>query len=299
MWYNGEKAEKDRSMQLKYHMITLEDLVPKDHFLRKLDATLDLSFIYEETANLYNRKHGRPPIDPVMIVKYLLVGFLYGIPSERQVEQRCADINSLRWYLGVDIDERVPDHSTISQLRRRKPPFRKVFRHLFEEVVRQCVEKGLVSGRLAATDSTHVKANGSRASEYLVKAQEEAGVYWSRLDAYEEEGLEELARRTGKRRKKRTKQIKKDNRRSYKRVSRTDPEAGYMKRPGKPVGQYYFSHQTTDTDHGIIVGLTVTREDIYGSLSVAIGARSQKCYSDPGGDSRFSLRFSSGASGAG
>ena len=253
-------------MQLKYHMVTIEDLVPAEHFLRKLEAELDLSFVYGETAHLYSRRHGRPPIDPVVMVKYLLVGFLYGIPSERQIEQRCVDSNAFRWYLGIDLDERVPDHSTISQLRRRKPGFRKVFRRLFEEVVRQCVEKGLVSGKLMATDSTHVKANASRASEYLVKVQEEPGVYWERLDAYEEEGLAELERRTGKRRKKRVKQIKRDKRRSHKRVSRTDPEAGHMKRPGKPRGQYYLSHQTTDTDCGIITDVTVTPGDVYDSV---------------------------------
>lgn len=137
-------------MQLKYHMVTIEDLVPEDHFLRKLEQSLDWSFVYEETAHLYSRRYGRPPIDPVVMVKYLLVGFLYGIPSERQIEQRCADSNAFRWYLGIDLDERVPDHSTISQLRRRKPGFRKVFRRLFEEVVRQCVEKGLVSGKLSS-----------------------------------------------------------------------------------------------------------------------------------------------------
>lgn len=160
----------------------------------------------------------------------------------------------------------MPDHSTISQLRRRKPTFRKVFRRLFEEVVRQCVEKGLVSGKLVATDSTHVKANASRASEYLVEIQEEPGAYWERLDRYEEEGLAELERRTGKRRKKRTKQIKRDRRRTHKRVSRTDPEAGHMKRPGKSRGQYYLSHQTTDTDCGIITGVTVTPGDVYDSV---------------------------------
>lgn len=162
-------------MQLKYHMVTIEDLVPAEHFLRKLEAVLDLSFVYEETAQLYSRKYGRPPIDPVVMVKYLLVGFLYGIPSERQIEQRIQTDVALRWYLGLDLFERVPDHSTISQMRRRKPSFRKVFRRLFEEVVRQCVENGLVSGRVVVTDSTHMKANASRASEYLVEAQEEAG----------------------------------------------------------------------------------------------------------------------------
>ena len=128
-------------MQLKLHMVIIEDLVPQEHFLRKLEAALDLSFLYREPEKLYSRRYGRPPIDPVMLVKYLLVGYLYGIPSERQVEQRIQTDVALRWYLGLDLLDRVPDHSTISQLRRRKPSFRKVFRPLFEEVVGQCVRK--------------------------------------------------------------------------------------------------------------------------------------------------------------
>ena len=253
-------------MQLAMHMVTIEDLMPREHFLRKLEAALDLSFVYEETAPLYSKKYGRPPIDPVVIVKYLLVGFLYGIPSEREIERRVQTDIALRGYLGLDLFDRVPDHSTVSQLRRRKPSFRKVFRRLFEEVVRQCIEKGLVSGRVVGTDSTHVKANASRASEELVEITEAPGVYWERLDDYEEEGLEELERRTGKRRKKRTKQLKRDNRRSHKRVSRTYPEAGHMKRPGKPEGPHYLAHQAVDSDFGIIVGQTVTAEDVNDSV---------------------------------
>lgn len=248
-------------MQLKLHMVTIEDLVPQEHFLRKLDAALDLSFVYEETRHMYSHRYGRPPIDPVMLVKYLLVGYLYGIPSERQIEQRIQTDVALRWYLGLDLFDRVPDHSTISQLRRRKPSFRKLFRQLFESVVLQCIEKGLVRGRLVGIDSTHVKANASRSSEYLVDIAEEPGVYWERLDVCEEAGLAELERKTGKRRQKRTKQIKKNNRRTKKRVSRTDPESGYMKRPGKPLGMHYLSHQAVDTDHGIILDVAVTSGD--------------------------------------
>ena len=253
-------------MQLAMHMVTIEDLMPREHFLRKLEAALDLSFVYEETAPLYSKKYGRPAIDPVVIVKYLLVGFLYGIPSERQIERRVQTDIALRWYLGLDLFDRVPDHSTVSQLRRRKPSFRRVFRRLFEEVVGQCIEKGLVSGRVVGADSTHVRANASRASEELVEVAEEAGVYWERLDDYEEEGLEELERRTGKRRKKRTKQIKRDNRRSHKRVSRTDPESGHLKRPGKPEGPHYLAHQAVDSDYGIIVDQTVTAGDVNDSV---------------------------------
>ncbi len=185
-------------MQLKLHMITIDDLVPGDHFLRKLDAVLDLSFVREQASPLYSKKYGRPPIDPEILVKYLLVGFLYGIPSERQIEQRIQTDVALRWYLGLDLFDRVPDHSTISQLRRRKPAFRKIFRNLFEAVVRQCIEKGLVSGRVVATDSTHVKANASLASEELIEAAETPAAYWERLDAYELEAAEEFRQKCGK-----------------------------------------------------------------------------------------------------
>ena len=123
----------------------------------------------------FTAKYGCPAIDPVVIVKYLLVGFLYGIPSERQIERRIQTDIALRWYLGLDLFDRVPDHSTISQLRRRKPSFHRVFRQLFEEVVRQCIEKGLVSGRVVGTDSTHVRANASRASEELAEITEVPG----------------------------------------------------------------------------------------------------------------------------
>ena len=98
-------------MQLAMHMVTIEDLMPQGHFLRKLEAALDLSFVYEETAPLYSKKYGRPAIDPVVIVKYLLVGFLYSIPSERQIERRVQTDIALRWYLGLDLFDRVPDHA--------------------------------------------------------------------------------------------------------------------------------------------------------------------------------------------
>lgn len=158
----------------------------------------------------------------------------------------------------MDLLDPVPDHSTISQLRRRKPSFRKIFRRLFEEVVYQCIAKGLVTGHLAATDSTHVKANASRASEALVEMPEEPGIYWERLDRYEEAAQEELEKKTGIQRKRRTKQVKKVKRRSHKRVSKTDPEAGYMDRPGKPKGMHYLSHQTVDTEYGIVLDVAVT-----------------------------------------
>ena len=91
--------------------------MPQRHFLWKPEAALDLSFVYDETSELYSRKFGRPPIDLVVIVKYLPVGFLYGIPSERRIEQRIQTDIALRWYLGLGLFDQAPDHSTVSQLK--------------------------------------------------------------------------------------------------------------------------------------------------------------------------------------
>ena len=81
---------------MKYHMVTIADLVPQEHFLRKVEAELD-RFLRMKKRRIYNsREYGQPSIDPVVMIKYLLVGFLYGIPSERQIEERCADGNAWR-----------------------------------------------------------------------------------------------------------------------------------------------------------------------------------------------------------
>ncbi len=91
--------------------------MPQQHFLWKPEAALDLSFVYDETSELYSRKFGRPPIDLVVIVKYLPVGFLYGIPSERRIEQRIQTDIALRWYLSLGLFDRAPDHSIVSQMK--------------------------------------------------------------------------------------------------------------------------------------------------------------------------------------
>jgi len=132
--------------QVKKHFISIEDLVPADHFLRKLDAIIDSSFIYDEVRDLYCPDNGRPGTDSVILIKYLLLGFLYGILSERKIEEECSERIPFRWFLGLDLDDRVPDHSTISQNRRRRFYGKDIFRRLFERVIALCVEKGLVDG---------------------------------------------------------------------------------------------------------------------------------------------------------
>lgn len=101
--------------QIKFHFLTIENLVPEEHFLRKLARLVDFSFIYEETESCCCQNNGRPCVDPVVLIKYLLLGFLFGIESERRIEQEIQVNMACRWFQGLDMEERVPDHSTISQ----------------------------------------------------------------------------------------------------------------------------------------------------------------------------------------
>jgi transposase len=162
-WYNKARykmLEKNMNIQGKMIVTTLEELMPQEYFLRDLSALVDFSFICEKIEHLYSHV-GRPSIDPVVLVKMLLIGFLYGIDSERRIEKEVQVNIAYRWFLGIDLDARVPDHSTISQTRRRKFNSTNIFEEIFAEIVKKCIEAGLVDGSLILTDSTHIKASAS------------------------------------------------------------------------------------------------------------------------------------------
>lgn len=245
-------------MQIKMHCVTIEDLVPKDHFLRKLDASVDFTFVYDMMQDLYCENNGRPSIDPVMIEKYLLLGYLYGIYSERRTQQEI-DVNmAYKWFLGLDLDESAPDHSTISQNRRRRFNGKNLFRIMFEEVLRQCIEKGLVDGKVILTDSTHVKANASSKKNIRVLVERETTEYMERLERYEAAEREKLESE-GKIKPKGPFRNNDDQSELVARTtSTTDPDAGFLQRPGKPQGMHYLDHQSIDAKNGIIVDVAVT-----------------------------------------
>lgn len=258
-------SERD-GIQLKLHCVTIEDLVPQEHFLRKLEHTVDFSFIYDEVRDLYCSNNGRPSIDPVVLMKYLLVGYLYGIESERRIEQEIQVNMAYRWFLGIELDERVPDHSTISQLRRRKFNGTGLFRRLFEQVLFQCINKGLVDGKIILTDSTHVKANASTKANTKVVVELETTDYMERLDRYEAEERERLEE-IGAIKPQRTGNTKKATRPVEKTLSTTDPDAGMLHRPGKPNGMHYLNHQSVDAENGIVVDVAVTAGNANDSTS--------------------------------
>src|SRR5436190_9260521 len=138
--------------------VSLEELVPQDHFYRDLDQKLDLSFVRSFVEQRYAGT-GRPSIDPVVFFKLQLVMFFEGIRSERQLMLQAADRLSVLWYLGYDLGESLPDHSSLTRIRTRYGVER--FRRFFDAIVEQCQQAGLVWGRELYVDGTKVEANAS------------------------------------------------------------------------------------------------------------------------------------------
>jgi transposase len=241
--------KKIGAKQTKMVFLTIEDLMPEEHFLRDVDKYVNFDFIYDRVEHLYS-KIGKPSIDPVVIIKMLLIGYLYDIISERRIEKEIHVNIAYRWFLKYDLDETIPDHSTISQLRRRKFKDTELFREIFDEVVRRCMEAGLVNGELLLTDSTHVKADVCDIKREVVIVKEEPSAYMKRLDELAlQDGLITETKKTSPKAKEKTKEIKK---------SITDPDSGILKRPGKPGGFHYLSHNTIDGNNGIITDVHVT-----------------------------------------
>jgi transposase len=238
--------------------LTIEDFVPEKHLLRKIEATVDFSFIYDEVRDYYCADNGRPSTDPVQLIKYLLIGFLYNINSEREIEVEIQGSMPYRWFMGLNLDDKVPDHSTISQNRRRRFNGTDIYRRLFERVLAMCIEKGLADGKLILTDSTHIRANASRRSEVKVVVEKEAAHYMERLDQYEAQEREKLENEGRIKPKKPSRKNENEPKFVERSISMTDPEAGFLQRPGKPQGMHYLDHQSIDAMNGIIVDVAVT-----------------------------------------
>src|SRR5713226_5787082 len=152
--------------------VSVEELVPQDHFYRHLERTLDVSFVREFVQQPY-AGGGRPSIDPVVFFKLQLVMFFEDIRSERLLMRQVADRLSIRWYLGYDLDEPLPDHSSLSKIRLRYGL--EVFRRFFDAIVQQCQQAKLVWGQELYFDSTQVNANAdldSLAPRFAVEARE-------------------------------------------------------------------------------------------------------------------------------
>jgi transposase len=255
--------KKPEAQQQEFELVSIEALVPEKHLLRKIDRAVDFSFIHQRVKHLYCEDNGRPALEPVVLFKLLLLGYLYGVRSERQL-MREVEVNvAYRWFLGLRLRDKVPDASTLSQNRRRRFAESTIYQEIFDEIVELAVKKGLASGTVLYTDSTHLKANANKNRHDLAEVQVKPQEYLAALEAAVTEDraahgkapLKDKAENPAS--EPETKQIK---------VSRTDKDSGYMVRDGKPKGFFYLDHRTVDGRHAIITDTYATPATVHDSV---------------------------------
>jgi len=245
--------------QQEMELVTIESLVPADHLLRRIDSAVDFEFIRERVRHLYCPNNGRPALDPVVLFKLLFIGYLFGIRSERQLMREVQVNAAYRWFLRMRLQDKVPDASTLSQNRRRRFRDSDVYQQIFDEIVQLACGKGLVTGEVLYTDSTHLKATANKNKFDVARVEVKPLEYLAQL----EQAVEADRAAHGKRELKAsaaepaTKEIK---------VSRTDPDSGYMVRDGKPKGFFYLDHRTVDGRHAIITDTHVTPANVHDSI---------------------------------
>lgn len=233
-----------QSGQMSMVILDLSELIPENHLLRKINQIISFDFIYDLVAPYYPA-NGRPSVDPVSMFKMLLVGYLYGVKSERRLVQEVQLNIAYRWFCGFELTDKIPDHSTFSKTRLRKWNESCLFQEVFLEIIRRCVKSGLVDGKELAADGTYLPANVSKDSWIDTEVETELSMQ-SYLDCLDEE----LSKQPGFKRPP-TKTIRK--RRT---TSKTDPDSGCINH-GKKSGIGYLMETTVDCKYGIITGVDV------------------------------------------
>jgi transposase len=226
-------------MESLFYYFRLEDQIPEDHLLRLIDRYVDLSFVRERLKNLYS-SIGRPSIDPEVLLRLLLVGYLYGITSERRLLEEVRMHLAYRWFTRLGFEQEIPDHSTFSKNRHGRFRQSGVFREVFEEIVRRCLEAGLVEGQNLAVDGTMVGANASRQSRVPREQLKET----ARLSRTVREYLTEL---------------EEENPVSdTEMISTTDPDAILATKGGGTAIMAYYDNYLIDTASRVIVDVEAT-----------------------------------------
>lgn len=244
----------------------LSELVPPDHILRRIDKELDLSWFRDEIKDLYDENNGRPSIDPEAALRLMIAGFVEGIREDRKL-MRQAQVNvAIRWFAGYRLDEKLPDHSSLTRIRQRWGEER--FRRIFLKVVERCDNKGLVGRETVHIDATLIRADVSwkslteRHVEEVLKenAEEEPEVKDKRRSEDQEPGDQDSwGRQSGSRDKQSCQCREARGKGKVKKYSSTDPEASMATSSrGYHLEPTYKSHVAVDDKAGVIVDVDVT-----------------------------------------
>ena len=226
-----------------FYEFCLEKHVPPDHLLRQIDTFLDLRHLREHLTDFYSTT-GRPSIDPELMIRMLIVGYCFGIRSERRL---CEEVHlnlAYRWFCRLGLEGEVPDHSTFSKNRHGRFRESEAFRLVFEDVVARCMAEGLIRGEGFAIDASTIKADASKqrcvpGTEMVdwhdpVIATRPVREYLSALDGDAAVGA------------------------TPKSVSLTDPQARWTAAPGGPAFFAYSTNYLIDTAHGVILDVEAT-----------------------------------------
>src|SRR5271166_2499464 len=231
-----------RSEALFYYF-RLEDQVPENHLLRLVDQHISFEFVRRQLKDSYSET-GRPSIDPELLLRMLLIGYLYGITSERKLVEELRMHLAWRWFTGLGFDQEIPHHSTFSKNRHGRFQESKLFEQLFERIVKQCLEVGLVRGKELSVDGSFVEANAAKGSriprEQLAEAAEVHHAVREYLTELEQQNpVEEPVHEQDQ-------------------VSTTDPDSTYATKGGTPARLGYYDNYLVDNHSCVIVGVQAT-----------------------------------------
>jgi transposase len=265
----GRQAGDQRQL---FYLFNLEDRIPPDHLLRRINpiVTAVLADLREKLASFYS-DIGRPSVDPELMMRMLLVGYCYGIRSERRLCEEVKLHLAYRWFCRLDLDDKVPHHSTFSVNRLGR--FRKsdVLRHVFERVVAACMTAGLVKGEGFAVDASVIEANASR---YHGKAPHELD--WSDAQRQRRAVAEYLASLDAEARAEDANDTddgsagaseQRIDRKPPKVISPSDPQSAWTAKANKRVLFGYGLNYLIDVKHAVIVDVEATPARTYDEVS--------------------------------
>ncbi len=235
-------GQHSRSESLFYYF-RIEDQVPENHLLRLIDRYVSFDFVREKLKDSYSDT-GRPSIDPELLLRILLIGYLYGVTSERKLVEELQMHLAWRWFTGLSFDQEIPHHSTFSKNRHGRFHESDLFQQLFEEIVDRCQEAGLVEGEHLSVDGSFIAANASRSSriprEQLAEAAQVKLTIREYLTELEQQNpIEEPTHQQAL-------------------VSTTDPDSTYATKGSRAAELGYFNNYLIDNKSGVIVGVQAT-----------------------------------------
>lgn len=249
---------KDHQERNQLEVVSLEDLVPKNHLVRKLDAAMDFSFIYDLVKDLY-KPFGRESIDPVVLVKIVFIQYIFGIPSMRKTIEEIEVNFAYRWFLGYGLHETIPHFSTFGKNYTRRFKESDLFEQIFERILEEAYQSGFIDDEKLFIDGSHIKANAN-----THKYRDE--VITKTAKVYEQELQEEIERDRARHSKKPLKEKDEVIEEIHRKVSTTDPESGYFHK-GEHKKVFAYTANTCCDRNGFVLDFEVSPGNVHDSVS--------------------------------